>query len=206
MSLHSLNEVRKLNDPLKQFQVKFTIAMTPGMAIAIAQQKAAGVTSGNFSTIDAETFELRCTSFSYPGTKLGQSDLLIGGFRRRLGTIQNKSGVWECKIVEDQEGAVLNTIQSWCDLIHNPFTGMRVPSTYYVTSCIVDIVSTEERGGIYGNKGRRIYLKGFYPIEYNVGQIDASSSKPVEITVKFNYDWFTETITSISSLAGSLGL
>ena len=104
MALHSLNDIRNLQDPLKQFQVKFTISMIPALYLAIAQQKAASVLNGNFSTIDAKTLELRCTSFTYPGTKLGQSSLTIGAFRRKLGTIQNKSGVWNCKITEDQKG------------------------------------------------------------------------------------------------------
>lgn len=193
MSLHSLNSVRNLKDPLKQFQIKFTISMIPALSLAIAQQKVASVLNGNFSTVTTETLELRCTSFTYPGTKIDQSETVIAGFRRKLGTIQNKSGIWECKITEDQNGAILNTIQSWCDLIHNPTTGSRLTSTCYVTTCVVKIQSAEDGREFYGNKGRELWLKGFYPIEYTVGQIDASSSAPVEITVKFNYDWWTET-------------
>lgn len=204
MALHSLNDIRNLQDPLKQFQIKFTISMVPALYLAIAQQKAAGILNGNFSTVDAETLELRCTSFTYPGTKIGQSSTTIAGFRRKLGTIQNKSGIWDCKITEDQNGGVINTIQSWCDLIHNPFSGVRLPSVTYVSTCAVDIESVESRNNlwknIYGGKGRRIYLKGFYPIEYTIGQIDASSSNPVEIDVKFNYDWWTETATGIAAL------
>jgi hypothetical protein len=210
MALHSLNTIRDLKDPLKQFQIKFTISMVPALALAIAEQKVAGVLNGNFATVDAKTLELRCTSFTYPGTKIGQSSTVIGGFRRKLGTVQNKSGIWNCKITEDQNGAVLNTIQAWCDLIHNPFSGTRLPSVTYVTTCVVDIESADSPRNnkyiplfkeIYGkNKGRRIWLKGFYPIEYTVGQIDASSSNPVELDVKFNYDWWSETITGLAAL------
>jgi len=197
MALHSLNSIRKLDDPLKQFQIKFTISMIPALSLAIAQQATASILNGNFDTVNAETLELRCTSFTYPGTKLDQSETVIAGFRRKLGTIQNKSGIWECKITEDQNGAILNTIQSWCDLIHNPTTGSRLPSTTYVSTCLVEIESLHERNElwkkVYRGRGRKIWLKGFYPIEYTVGQIDASSSNPVEINVKFNYDWWTET-------------
>ena len=197
MALHSLNDVRRLQDPLKQFQIKFTISMAPALTLAIAQQKAASVLNGNSSTVDAKILELRCTSFTYPGTKLGQSSINIAGFRRKLATVQNKSGIWDCKITEDQNGGVINTIQSWCDLIHNPFTGVRLPSTLYVSTCIVDIQSANT---IHGNRGRRIWLKGFYPIEYSIGQIDASGSQPVEIDVKFNYDWWSETVTGLAAL------
>lgn len=189
MSLHSLNEVRSLIDPLKQFQVKFTISEFPALKLAREQQK---LTSGD--TVRADKLELRCTSFSYPSTKIAQTETVIAGFRRKLASIQNKSGVWTCKITEDQNGAVMNTIQSWCDLIHNPFTGTRLPSTLYVTTCVVEIEKVD------GNKARTIFLKGFYPIEYSVKEIDASSSNPVEIEVKFNYDWWTETTTGIAAL------
>lgn len=204
MALHTLNDIRGLQDPLKQFQIKFTISMVPALLLALTQQKATGLVSGNFSTVDAETLELRCTSFTYPGTKLGQSSLTIAGFRRKLGTIQNKSGVWNCKITEDQNGGVVNTIQSWCDLIHNPFSDVRLPSVGYVSTCVVDIQSADTRNGLWrhvytNTKGRRIWLKGFYPIEYTVGQIDASGSQPVEIDVKFNYDWWSEVPTSWSA-------
>ncbi len=217
MSLHSLNSIRNLQDPLKQFQVNFTISMTPALLLAIAQQKATGLNplSGNMSTVTAKELELRCTSFSYPGSRVSQTnDLVIAGFRRKIATIQNKSGVWECKVTEDQNGGVLNTIQSWIDLMHNPFTGLRLPSTLYVTTCVVDIISADPKRDIgrriadplgltnfaYGNKGRTLWLKGFYPIEYTVGNIGASESGPVEVSIKFNYDWWTETPTGLAAL------
>jgi len=209
MALHTLNEIRNLNDPLRQFQVKFTISECPAMKLAKLQQKTSDALTSwmsdnrgeNKSTVHAETLELRCTSFTYPGTKLGQSSTTIAGFRRKLGTIQNKSGVWACKITEDQNGGVLNIIQSWCDLIHNPMVGTRIPSSYYVSSCVVEFLPALKDMKDNQNITRNIWLKGFYPIEYTVGQIDASSSAPVEIEVKFNYDWWTETATSISALS-----
>lgn len=200
MTLKRLNEIRNLKDPLKQFQVTFSISMIPALWLAIQQQKASGIITGNGDTVDARTIELRCTSFSYPGTKLGQSSTTIAGFRRKLATIQNKSGTWSCKITEDQNGGVMNTIQSWCDLIHNPFNGIRMPSTIYVTTCVVKIRSAEMNQDDYGQNGRTLWLKGFYPIEYSVSDIDASSSNAVEIDVKFNYDWWSETPTGIAAL------
>lgn len=200
MALKSLNEIRNLKDPLKQFQVTFTISMIPALWLAIQQQKLTGIISGNSDTVDPKTLELRCTSFSYPGTKLGQSSTTIAGFRRKLATIQNKSGTWTCKITEDQNGGVMNTLQAWCDLIHNPFNGLRMPSTVYVTTCVVKIQKAQYNTSDYGDTARTIWLKGFYPIEYSVGEIGASESQPVEITVKFNYDWWSETPTSISAL------
>ena len=68
MSLHSLNEIRSLTDPLKQFQVKFTISEFPALKLAREQQK---FTGGD--TVRADKLELRCTSFSYPSTKIAQT-------------------------------------------------------------------------------------------------------------------------------------
>ena len=34
MALHSLNKIRGLNDPLKQFQVTFAISNAPALALA----------------------------------------------------------------------------------------------------------------------------------------------------------------------------
>ena len=202
MALHRLNEINNLKDPLKKFQIKFTISMAPALTLAIAQQKASGLISGNSDTVTAKELELRCTSFDYPGSKIGQSELVIAGFRRKLATVQNKSGTWSCKITEDQNGGVLNTIQSWIDLMHNPFNGVRMPSTAYVSTCVVQIQTayTASSGKEYGEAGRTLWLKGFYPIEYSVGNINPSDSGAVEISVKFNYDWWSETPTSWSAI------
>ena len=200
MALKSLSEIRGLNDPLKQFQITFTISDLPALKLAIGQQKLAGMISGNSDTVSAKTLELRCTSFTYPGTQISQSSTVIGGFRRKLATIQNKSGEWNCSITEDQNGGVLNTIQAWCDLIHNPFNGVRAPSALYVSTCVVRIQSAHHKHDRYGDGGRTLWLKGFYPIKYSVGDIDTSESSPVKIDVTFNYDWWSETPTSLSAL------
>jgi len=200
MALKSLSEIRGLNDPLKQFQVTFTISDLPALKLALAQQKLTGIISGNGDTVDAKTLELRCTSFSYPGTKIGQSSTTIGGFRRKLATIQNKSGEWTCNITEDQNGGVLNTIQAWCDLIHNPFNGVRAPSSVYVSTCVVRIQRATDKHSEYGDRGRTLWLKGFYPIKYSVGEINTSDSTAVNVSVTFNYDWWSETPTSLSAL------
>lgn len=191
MTLQSLNKIRALQDPLKQFQVDLVITNTPGLLLAKLTQQIAGKLSGNTKLLNAEELHLRATSFSYPGAKIGQTELILGGFRRKLGTIQNKSGVWKCKIVEDQEGGVLNIIEAWIDLIHANVLGTRLPSTAYVGTAMLTMggQASDPRTGKKLGK-RTIWLKGFYPIGYSVSEIDQSSSNPVEISVDFNYDWF----------------
>ncbi len=206
MSLQPLYTISRLKDPLKQFQVSFTISSIPALALAKVEQKASGLLTGNTPFAKADELELRCTSFSYPGTKIKQSELCIGGFTRKIGAIQDKSGTWQCTITEDYRGSILNTIQAWCDLIHNPFSGATLPSTMYVSTCVVRILNAK------GDAERTLWLKGFYPIEYKVSDIGTSASEAVEITITWNYDWWTETPTSVaafgvnSSITKAVGL
>lgn len=198
MAIHSLGDIRTLKDPLREYQVTFTISMFPALQAAIAQQKLSSLFNSNGSTVKAKQFELRCTSFSYPGTKIAQTELVIAGFRRKLGSLQNKSGTWECSVTENQDGGVLNTIQSWIDLIHNPFNGIRMPSSLYVSTCVVQIKPKLHSDP--SKTGRTIWLKGFYPLSYNVKNINPSSSEAIQVNISFNYDWWSETPTSISAL------
>ena len=199
--LRTLDEIRGLQDPVKQSQCEFVIADIPGLALAKATQKVAGAISGNKKTVDSKTLRLRATSFSYPGAKLAQTSLILGGHRRKLGTIQDKSGVWKCKITEDFEGGVLNIISAWTDLVHSNFLGTRLPSLAYVSTCTILLGGNNSGGNVSTSlKRRQIVLHGFYPIEYSVGDIDPSSSNPIDISVSWNYDWFAERNYSLMGL------
>lgn len=197
MSLKSLSKIRSLKDPVKQYQCEFVISKLPAVLLATVTQKVAGLLSGNKAVATAEELRLRCTSYSYPSPKLAQTELIIGGHRRRLGTIQNKSGVWKCTIVEDMEGSVLNLIQAWIDLIHSNMTGTRLPSLSYVGTAQITL-----GGDADGLNKRTVWLKGFYPIRYTVGEIDPSSSNPISITVEFNYDFYCDNSYSLFALGG----
>ena len=194
--LHSLNEIRSLKDPAKQSEVEFVITELPAPLLAKLTQKVAGLISGNTALASMKELRLRCTSFSYPSTKIETTSLMLGGFRRSSGTIQNKSGTWTCKIVEDYQGGVLNILQAWCDLIHSCVLGTRLPRTLYTGTASIIIGE-----GIKGNKKKRtIWLKGFYPTGISVGEIDPNSSKPIVVTATFNYDWFADNSYSLLTL------
>jgi len=190
--LRSLNEIRGLKDPIKQNQVDFVICDFPGFELAKATQKICGVLSGNKELASTKELRLRATSFSYPGAKIKQSELILAGHHRKIGTIQDKSGVFKCKVTEDNGGSVLNIISAWCDIIHSTMTGIRLPNTYYSTFCQMKL------GGHCGPQHERtIYLKNFYPIEYHVNEIDASSSNAIDVDISFNYDYFSDNSYSI---------
>jgi len=193
--LRSLNEIRGLRDPIKQNQVDFIISDFPGVNLARITQQIWGKVSGNKEIATTKELRLRATMLTYPGTKIKQSELVLAGFKRRLGTVQDKSGVFTCKITEDNGGSVINLIQAWCDIIHNNMLGYRLPNAFYNVYCQIEL------GGHCGPQHKRtIYLKNFYPIEYSVNEIDASSSNPIDITVKFNYDFFAENSWSLMSV------
>lgn len=200
--LHSLNEIRGLKDPIKQSQCEFIIQDTPGLLLAKLTQKIAGTISGNTAVATAKELRLRCTSFSYPGAKLGQTKLNIAGHRRKLGTIQDKSGIWKCKVTEDFQGSVLNIIAAWQDLIHSNFTGTRLPSASYVSTCKILLGGDNDGGHVRDAKlaRRQIILHGFYPVEYRVNDIDPSSSNPIDVDISFNYDVFFERGYSLFSI------
>lgn len=188
--LRSLSEIRGLKDPIKQYQGEFVISDLPGMLLARMTQKVVGQLSGNTAVIKPDELRLRCTTYSYPGAKVNQSEVMIGTFKRRIGTNQDRSGVWECSVTEDMEGSVLNTIEAWCDLIHSPLTGLRLSSSMYTGTIKLTL-----GGGVrdvYGKKlkDRTIYLMGAYPIEYSVGKLNTSSSEAISVNIKFNYDYF----------------
>ena len=199
--LGKLNEIRALQDPVKQSQCEFIIQDTPGLLLAKLEQKIAGVLSGNKACASSKELRLRCTSYSYPGPKIGQTSLNIMGHRRKLGTIQNKSGVWKCKIVEDFEGSVLNTIQAWLDIQFSNTLGTRLPSILYSSTCMILLGGDNDGGHVTGAKltPRKIILHNFYPISYSVSEINPSSSDPIEISVEWNYDYWADEGLSLFS-------
>lgn len=197
MTLRSLNEIRALKDPVKQFQAELTLYDIPALALARASQNLVGKLSGNTAMVSNEELTLRCTKFSYPGAKIAQDELILMGHRRRRATIQNRSGILQADIVETMEGGVLNLIEAWCDLMHSPLLGTRIPSGLYVGEAVITFGERVENSDL---DKRTIHLKGFYPIEYKVSDIDASSSEPIIISVSFNYDYFAGNSFSISGL------
>jgi hypothetical protein len=172
MSLHTLKDVNGLADPLKQYQCTFSISRGIGTAL-----------SGGI--IRKKDFELRCTSFTYPGSTVLKDELVIFNHIRRRGTTQDKSGVWKVSVTEDMNGSVLTSLQDWMDNIFNPATGIMMPSALYVAMASVDILGPDMKST------KRIYLRGLYPTKIEDIQVDPSSSKPVQVNVEFNYDWWS---------------
>jgi len=197
--LQPLNDIRGLKDPAKQFEVEFVIPELPAVLLAKTTQKLVGFMSGNTAIASTKELHLRCTSFSYPGTKIESTDIFLGHHRRKYATVQNKSNTWKVKVTEDYQGSVLNLIQAWCDLIHSNILGTRLPSSLYTTTASIILGKT-----INGNKtNRTIVLKGVWPSGYQVNTINPSSSQPIDVDISFNYDYFAENSYSLLSWIGT---
>lgn len=188
--LHTLDSVKTLRDPLKQYMVEFTISEFPVSTVINTYAKFINMLGSLGSASKMASFKdlkFRAETFSYPTSKIKQTELNINGFKRKIGSIQDKSGTWTCKITEDYRGGVMQLIQNWLNCVHNTETGIRLPSVLYSTNCEVAIRQPD------GKAVRKLFLRGFYPISYTVNEINASSSDPVSVTVTFNYDFFSNT-------------
>lgn len=189
--LRQLNEIRALKDPIKQSQVEFIISDTPALLLSKLEQNICGLVSGNTSTCGPKELRLRCTSYGYPGAKISQTETVIAGHVRRLGQVQDRSGTWKVSVTEDYEGTILNTIEAWCDLINSPVTGIRLPSALYKTVARIQLgghVKYPFSGKELGM--RTIWLRGVYPISYEIGELNPSDSGPITVNITFSYDWF----------------
>ena len=173
MALTQIRSINNLSDPLRQYQCKFHISRGLGTAAV------GGI-------VRKEDFELRATSWTYPGTVIKTVDTVIYNHYRTRPTLQDKSGTWKVSVVEDMNGGVLQSIQDWCDLIMNPLTGLMVPSELYVSMAAVEICGPKM------NSNKTIYLRGFYPTRIGEIKIDPSSSNVVTVDIEFNYDWYSE--------------
>jgi len=197
--LHPLSEICGLKDPAKQSEVEFVISDLPAPLLAKVSQKVVGLMSGNTAIATTKELRLRCTSFGYPGTKIESTEIFLGNHRRRVGTLQNKSGTWKVKVTEDYQGSVLNFIQAWCDLIHSNILGTKLPSSMYTTTAMIVIGE-----GIRNNKTKRtIHLKGVWPTSYTVNTINPTSSAPIDVDISFNYDYFADNSYSLLSWIGT---
>lgn len=196
--LHKLKDINDLPDPLKQYQFTFSISKFRG------SDGIAGIFSGNLNPRDIiggitnkgdepRRFELQCSSFSWPGSKINTSEVVIGGHKRTRATYQDKSGQWKTTVYETMDGLVISSIRNWMDAIYNPLTGITIPSTLYVSQCEVRFETPLTT--------KKALLRGFYPLSIENIQIDPSSSQPVQANITWNYDYYTE-----SDLGGVLKL
>jgi hypothetical protein len=203
MALKSFREIDGLKDPLKMYQI--TLSFGPGIktvsnfASKIADNISnsmnellgkvginGGAIMGPNGIIIKKDFELRCTSFTYPGAKINTKDVVLFNHAKNFPVYNDKSGVLSVEVIEDMDGSVLTAINNWLDVIHNQNTGSMSTSEFYATNAMMDILGPNMR------TTKRIYLHGVWPTELKSFQVNTSSSDAVKLTINFNYDWYSE--------------
>ena len=203
MALKSFKEVNALKDPLKMYQI--TLSFGPGVhTISNVASKIVdnvstsmnnllskvgingGAIMGPNGIIIKKEFELRCTSFTYPGAKINTTDLVLFNHAKKFPTYNDKSGTLNVEVVEDMDASVLTAINNWFDVIHNQNTGTMCTSEFYATNAMMDILGPDMR------TTKRIYLHGVWPTELGAIKIDPSGSEAVKVNISFNYDWYSE--------------
>lgn len=178
--LKSLDTVRSLAEPVKQFQGELVISVP----WAIKQ--------------NIEKLVYRCTSYSYPTAEVGLTTVNIAGYEHSRATIQKRSGTFSCSITEDMKGSVLKFINSWINLEHSYVINYRSSSKSYIGDAIIKIAEG----------GREIQLYGFYPIKYSTSKINSSSSDPINVDIDFHYDYWLEKDEkfNLKTVAGMVGV
>lgn len=214
MALTSFRKVDGLADPLKMYQIRMTfgdgVKTVSNIAAKITDKISAGINKalqpankvldkigvggslgigsimGPNGIILKEDFELRCTSFTYPGATINTADIVLYNHAKKVPTFNDKSGQITVEVVEDMNASVLQAINNWVDVIHNNATGIMTASEFYSTNAAMDICDQN------GKSQRRIFLHGVWPTKINPITVSTSSSDAVKVSIEFNYDWYSE--------------
>ena len=177
MSLHSVNEINSLADPLKQFLSTFVIT-TPNCEA--------------FAPSVAKQLELRAQSFSWPTIQADNTTVMWGGHERQYAGKQIRGGDWGVTFTEVYSGDIIDGFKKWCNGFHNFKNGTISLFENYATTIEVQLLNPELYDpGVTTAVAKKIQLLRAWPTNVSVaGDIQPSSSDPVEISVSFHYDYF----------------
>lgn len=175
MSLHTLKDVNSLNDPIKQFLIDFDIVLP-----------------ANTFNFKANQLELRAQSFTFPSIQGDTTTVNWGGHERQFAGKQTRQGDWDVTFTEVWSGDVIDGFRKWMQKYHNYTNGTIALRDEYMSTARVNLLNPD----LYDPKpqgavSKAITLKQMYPTQVSVdGSINPSSSEPVNIAVKFHYNYF----------------
>ena len=175
MSIHTLQSINNLNDPIKQFLIDFNIVLPQGVF--------------NF---DAQQLELRAQSFSFPTVQMDATEVWWGGHHRQFAGKQTRQGDWSVTFTEVWSGDVIDGFRRWMQLAHNFTAGTISLHEQYMTSAQVNLLNPD----LYdpkpqGAAAKAVTLKMLYPTQVQVdGTINPSSSDPVNMSCTLHYSYF----------------
>lgn len=175
--LNPLQKVQNLKDPLKQFVATFNIAFQPNSPLA--------------QLVRTENLELRCQTFGLPTITGDQTKVEWGGFQRKYAGKQTRAGDWQVVFTEVWDSSILEAFKVWCNTYHNYKNGTISLLEAYTATVNVSLVNPD----VYDPKPEgltRYDLRLFdvFPASVSLGQINASSSDPIQITTTLSYNYF----------------
>lgn len=180
--LKTLDTVATLDDPLKQFVSTWTMSLTGKLA--------GDAFSGLKGT---EQLELRCQSYSLPTMTNDQTEVTWAGFKRVYAGKQTRQGSWTVNFIEVWDAKIAEGFKTWLNILHNYKNGTISLLEDYKADVAISLVNPN----VYDAKSRAngaeqydIKLFDVFPTEVSLGEINASSSDPVEIKATFNYNYF----------------
>lgn len=175
--LKKLNDVRNLKDPLKQFVSTWTFGEISGVGL------------------DFKDLELRCQTYGFPTLTGDTTDVVWGGFPRKYAGKQIRQGTWSVTFVEVWDAAILDGFKNWLNKYHDYVNGKITLLKDYSTYADVVLLDPTVYDKEHMSDGQsiseyKLRLYDVFPMEINVGNIEASSSDPINLDVTFNYNYF----------------
>ena len=181
--LTKISEINNLNDPIKQFQLEFQIALPDG--------KSEDADLG-FKT---RQLLLRAQSFSVPEIKMDDTTVNWAGHERKFAGKQTRNGDWTVEFTEVWSGDYIEGFRRWMTWAHDYVNGTISLHDNYMGSATVNILNPDKIiPSAPGAAAKQFFLKRLYPTQVNMsGTINPSSSDPVNISVTWHYDYFLMT-------------
>lgn len=176
--LKPLNKVQNLKDPLKQFVSTWQLSFKAGSPL--------------INMLDTEQLELRCQSYGLPTLTGDTTEVTWGGFKRVYAGKQTRQGSWSVKFTEVWDATIVEGFKNWLNVYNNYKNGTISLLDAYTAVVNISIVNPD----VYdpqpeGIKRYDIRLYDVFPSEVSFsGDMDASSSNPVEITANMNFNYF----------------
>ena len=176
MSLHRLQDINALADPLKQFEATFYIAVPP---------------RNPFDASLTNQLELRAQTFSFPTIKGDVTEVTWSGHKRTYAGKQTREGEWKVTFTEVWSGQVIDGFKKWMNQYHDFVGGTISLFDEYKTTIKVNLLNPD----LYDPKPegaveKSLTLYRCWPKEVSVPEVNPSSSEPVNINVTLSYDYF----------------
>lgn len=163
----SIQEIMRLSDPLKSYQWRVTVANAVGIGAS------------------GELLQFRCTSSVLPGrtidqivTSLDNYDVSDAG--RMAGPL-----TWTTTFIEGTDVQVINRMEAWQNIIHDPETGVQASRDEYKRVVTIELLNNAKDVVLTRT------LHGCWPQAVADLALDKSSSEALQLEVTWSYDYHT---------------